>query len=444
MKKITTIESKESFEMMSERINYIMNLKKLNEVVFNDLQGIEEEGFYCPISEEVFETVPFEERWYTKYYPSYHMSVLLLKYYLAGHEEVEEQLLKTLNACLSKGYRGHGYDQDTICLQYLTELYKHGLKKLTNNSQTLACEFGSIVYFYRKCLVSGRVQSGFSNIEEGIKKLLKVIDKDVLFVYGTLMDGQCNAHYLDECAIYGVGEVRGYTLLQLNGYPGMIKGDGVVAGELYSINEKVKKQLDRLEGSQYKYSSDLVYLGDACFYAHFYEFVTVEGRKYNRAICKDDMWVNVNDYVWYACYGSNLLDSRFNEYLQRTSSKEQPIESRAIILPYELYFAKNSRLWDGKGVAFLDTNKSSCTYGWMYLITKQQYEEIKKMEGAWYSKRIHVGYDDMGIEIVTFTGVERYDAVEPGERYLGVIRRGLKEKYNLDDVMIENYLNKAK
>ena len=169
MKKIMSIESKENFEMMSVRINYIINLKELNEEVFNGLQGIEEEGFYCPISEEVFETVPFEERWYTKYYPSYHMSVLLLKYYLDGHEEVEEQLLKTLNACLSKGYRGHGYDQDTICLQYLAELYKHGLKKITCNNQTLACDFGSIVYFYRKCLASGRVQSGFSNIEEDIK-----------------------------------------------------------------------------------------------------------------------------------------------------------------------------------------------------------------------------------------------------------------------------------
>ena len=32
----------------------------------------------------------------------------------------------------------------------------------------------------------------------------------------------------------------------------------------------------------------------------------------------------------------------------------------------------------------------------------------------------------------------------PRERYLDVIGRGLKEKYQLDDVMVAEYLNKAK
>ena len=34
-------------------------------------------------------------------------------------------------------------------------------------------------------------------------------------------------------------------------------------------------------------------------------------------------------------------------------------------------------------------------------------------------------------------------ACDNGERYLDVIRRGLKEKYQLDDGMIEEYLNRA-
>lgn len=443
MKKITTIESKENFELMTNAINYIMNLKELNEEVFAELQGIEEEGFYCPITEEVFATVPFEERWYTKYYPTYHMSVLLVKYYLEGHKEVEEQLLKTLDACLSKEYKGHGYDVDTCRLRYLTDLYKAGLEKVTDKFKMLACEFGKIVCFYRNCLATGRVQSGFDNIEEAIMNLLEVIDKDVLFVYGTLLDGEPNAHYLDDCPIYGEGEVRGYALLQLNGYPGMVKGDGIVAGELYSINDSVKKRIDRLEGSQYKYSTDLVYVGELCFLAHFYEYIPFEGKKYNKAITKDNKWVNVRDYVWYACYGSNLLSSRFDEYIQNTTSKAQPVESKPIILPYELYFAKQSSRWDHKGVAFIDSEKSGHTYGWMYLITREQYEQIKAREGGWYRRKVHVAYDDMGIEIVTFTSTEKYEEQLPGERYLDVIRRGLKEKYFLNDELMETYLNKA-
>lgn len=443
MKKITTIESKENFELMTTAINYIMNLTELNEETLAELQGIEDAGFYCPITEEVFATVPFEERWYTKYYPTYHVSVLLMKYYHEGHEEVKEQLKETLLACLSKGYRGHGYDEDTIRLKYLTELFKHGLKYVMCESQFMAMEFGGILYHYRQCLATGRVQSGFANIEEQIKDLLKVTDEGVLFVYGTLMDGQPNAHYLDECGCYGEAEIHGYTLLQLNGYPGMIKGDGVVVGELYEIDEEDKRRLDRLEGSQYKYSRDFVFINDTCFYANFYEFLPVEGRKYNKDITKDNKWVNVRDYVWYACYGSNLLDARFDKYIQQTTSKAQPIESRPIILPYELYFAKESPHWDHKGVAFIDPEKAGFCYGWMYLITKEQYEEIKEREGAWYRRKVHVAYDDMGIEIVTFTSPVRFEEHLPGERYLDVIRRGLKEKYRLSDTMMEEYLNKA-
>ena len=443
MKKITTIESNKNFEMMSESINFIMNLEDLNEELFNELQGIEEDGFYCPITEEVFDTVPFEERWYTKYYPTYHMSVLLLKYYRAGHKEVKEQLNNTLLACLTKGYKGHGYDVDTICLKYLTELFRNGLKDIACESQFTATELGRIICHYRRCLATGNVQSGFDNIEKAIVDLLEVVDDGMLFVYGTLMDGQPNAHYLDECGCYGEAEINGYTLLQLNGYPGMIKGDGVVVGELYEIDEEDKRRLDLLEGSQYKYSRDMVFINDLCFYANFYEFLPVEGRTYNKAITKDNKWVNVKDYVWYACYGSNLLDSRFNEYIQITTTKEAPVESRPIILPYELYFAQNSKWWDKKGVAFIDPEKPGFCYGWMYMVTREQYEEIKAREGGWYRRKVHVAYDDMGVEIVTFTSPERYEEQLPGERYLSIIRKGLKEKYHLNDTMAEEYLNKV-
>ena len=443
MKKITTIESNENFELMTTAINYIMNLKELNEEVLAEMQGIEEAGFYCPITEEVFATVPFEERWYTKYYPTYHMSVLLMKYYDAGHKEVEEQLMRTLEACVSKNYKGHGYDADTDCLRYLTYLYESGFAKFAKKYKLFGHEIGNIVNYYRRCLASGNVQSGFANIEQQIIDLLKKVDEDVLFVYGTLMDGEPNAHYLDKCDMIADGVIYGYDLLQLNGYPGMIKGNGVVAGELYHINKKTKKQLDILEGSQYKYSRDLVHFGESCFYANFYEFLPVEGRRYNKAICKSYRWVNVSNYVWYACYGSNLLDARFDKYIQQTTSKAQPIESRPIILPYELHFAKQSPRWDHKGVAFIDPEKAGFCYGWMYLITKEQYEEIKEREGAWYRRKVHVAYDDMGIEIVTFTSPVRFEEQQPGERYLDVIRRGLKEKYRLSDTMMEEYLSKA-
>lgn len=110
------------------------------------------------------------------------------------------------------------------------------------------------------------------------------------------------------------------------------------------------------------------------------------------------------------------------------------------MLPYELYFAQHSRRWNHGGVAFIDTDKKGMTYGWMYLITKEQFDEIQQMEGTWYQKKVTVSKDDLGIEIVTFTSFERYKEVEPSKKYLDAIRRGLKEKYHLFDSEIEEYL----
>lgn len=444
MKKINEIESKENFKKMEDTSYYIINqLKELNDEVLEELQGLEEAGFYCTITEEVYKTIPMEERYYQKYYPTYAMSVLLLKYYLSGHKEIYNQMTDTIKASLYMKYVGHGYDDHTVRLRYLTALYKAGVKEIFENEEGIARNLGLLVYQYRKMLHDGNVVQGFGSIEKEIVELLKAVDNDVLFVYGTLMEGNINSHYLDECPIYGEGVIEGYQLVQLRGYPGMIRtGEGTVAGEVYAITPQVKQQLDILEGSQYRYSSDIIYLGEAAYYAHFYEFIPRINARYPAAYTLNDKWQDVSDYVWYACYGSNILEERFNKYIERTSSKQKPIASKAIILPYELYFGKKSRRWNNQGVAFLDYQTSSTSFCWMYLITKQQFEEIKEMEGpVWYSEELYIGRDDAGIDIRTMTSPYRYEEVKPFKEYLEVIGAGIREKYNMTDEKINEYLN---
>jgi len=92
-------------------------------------------------------------------------------------------------------------------------------------------------------------------------------------------------------------------------------------------------------------------------------------------------------YVWYASYGSNLLESRFRCYLlggrpegalrscRGCSDRSLPLSSKPVDINRQLYFARESQTWAGGGVAFIGepTNGSSKTYGRMFLITEGQF-----------------------------------------------------------------------
>ena len=176
--------------------------------------------------------------------------------------------------------------------------------------------------------------------------------------------------------------------------------------------------------------------------------------------------------VWYASYGSNLLKDRFMCYIQGGTPKgattnfsgcldnTEPKEDRHIILPYELYFSKESPTWENKGVAFIKSTKNdkTRTLGRMYLITPEQFKEIMTQENfgnvavsdididfdalikdgeleilaGWYSRIIHLGHED-GLPIFTFTAAWSDDRIKlnpPGESYLSTIIRGLIETYD--------------
>lgn len=150
-----------------------------------------------------------------------------------------------------------------------------------------------------------------------------------------------------------------------------------------------------------------------------------------------------NDLVWYACYGSNMLEERFMCYIQGgicrfnngsysgCSDKTPPLKSLPVIIPYRMYFAKASLRWENKGVAFLDSNMSGYTLGRMYLITKEQFLEVQQQEGpAWYGKKLLLGEKD-GYDIVTFTNHCTLEENAPGQNYMNVLKLGMAETYPL-------------
>jgi len=183
-------------------------------------------------------------------------------------------------------------------------------------------------------------------------------------------------------------------------------------------------------------------------------------------------------HVWYASYGSNILESRFHCYIlggqpngaQKTNpgctDKTLPIDKAGVSINSELYFAKNAKGWDSCGVGFIDPelNDNIQTYGRMYLITVEQFVEVVKQENnfkgelridlkeakekgslvvkehSWYGNLLYLG-EQKGHPIFTFTNERKLtEAINPpSEQYLRTIINGLKETYHLNEIELKEY-----
>ncbi len=182
--------------------------------------------------------------------------------------------------------------------------------------------------------------------------------------------------------------------------------------------------------------------------------------------------------VWYVAFGSNLYRPRLLAYLQGTKTPGSPAGLREAgardtsppaadsyhALPYQLYFANQSKKWGG-GVAFVDQASQvvTPTIGRRYLITWGQLEDLFRQEngasetlamsedelrtnghvsgyGGWYSTLLHCG-DTSGVPLATITSTTRHPTNPPSPAYLEVISKGLGQ-LGYDDAPINEYLGK--
>lgn len=109
------------------------------------------------------------------------------------------------------------------------------------------------------------------------------------------------------------------------------------------------------------------------------------------------------DLVWYACYGSNLLRSRFMTYIQGgtpggastgqvgCTDPTPPRADNTVRIPHRLFFAGKSAKWQHGGVAFVSRERdpSASTAGRRYLISKEQFLQVVLQEN---------GHNDFGMD----------------------------------------------
>jgi len=186
------------------------------------------------------------------------------------------------------------------------------------------------------------------------------------------------------------------------------------------------------------------------------------------------------DFVWYVAYGSNLAQDRFHCYITGGTPEGSdktfegcrdtalPREVKREILNRELYFAENSKSWQGMGVAFIKNNESPTarTYAVKYLITREQLEDVAKQETntqkqivlnfertieegytvfrqAWYGKLLFWGLDG-DVPMFTLTSEkDRQNVTIPSDEYIRTIARGLEQQHALSTAEIAIYLDSA-
>lgn len=154
------------------------------------------------------------------------------------------------------------------------------------------------------------------------------------------------------------------------------------------------------------------------------------------------------DYVWYACYGSNLSEDRFNIYINKIEKdlncKISIHDSKPYSFSHPIYFALRSRQWENKGFAFLDHNTEGFAYGWAYLIDREvlKYLLIHENGGSLDGEYEICDLKDQidSYPVYTISSIDKKPINEVGDDYCSIIAYGINNRYSLSLNDIHKYL----
>ena len=444
------------------------------------LKDQDEDGFWGLLDPN---EAPCDARVEFYYTPTYYASAFLMKFFLDNPVKAktingfENGLSEGLKASTGRQLLGHGYDGITDEIKALGIFCNSDVAKFINMYPELCPEFTNLIHqkiarYKKDIATSSTIGAWGEDYLPGYKDVLKHFEKDdnemQVFVYGTLLKGLSNHNsYLSEAKFYSEAVLSDYALYDLGAFPGIKMSIGdKVKGEIYTINPEILGRLNILEGEGSLYilkTVEVIAPDDTKVSVYTYEYnhgVNTDNKVpfYNQPWGNTEK-IDVENHVWYASYGSNLLIERFLSYIKggicryngknyiSCSDQALPLDLRPITIPYKLYFGNESSSWGSGGVAFLDTNQPGETLGRMYLITKEQFEHVHMQEGNhsnWYNEIVTLG-DYEGIAIKTITNSSLRPKARPNESYNKVLVEGIKETYpdmNFEDTekYIEHHL----
>lgn len=409
--------------------------------------------------------VPTEARVDFCYMPTYLCSAILMKAYMTDSQEFalreKSALAKGLKMSCIRNLRDHGFGAFKGQIEALNIFMKAGLREFMDLYPDLCPEFSEMIRNITSQFHERQSQGNFlgpwkESYESEIRAVNEYFSNRNVFVYGTLMRGEANEHYLEGSVCIGPATIECYDMYNVGWYPAIISGDGLIVGELYRVPLRDIPAIDMLEGegSLYTKRCETVKVGRKTTFALVYV--------YNGdclGLERIPAWKN--DYVWYVSYGSNMLGERFKCYIEGgdyggsryhppCEDTTPPVAVKTIDIPFGMYFGNVSSSWHGSGVSFLNVSENGHALGVAYLITRKQFEHVVFEEnsgrhqsegGEWYEHTIDL--DPMyGFEVKTITNRKVRDYNDPFPAYLDTLRKGIRENWpDMLDEDMEDYLN---
>ena len=452
----------ELFAMISDLMNFLNEDANLNDKLWNKnfnaiLDFQDSDGSF-----NLFDSyeIPSDARVDFCWMPTYVCTAILMKAYMTDPSSFtskeESSLLNGLKMSSGKNLRGHGYDAFKGQIDALDIFMKAGLREFLDIHRDFCTEFSEM---FSKIITKFRdmetneefIGPWGENYEAEIKSVNEYFSNRKVFVYGTLMKGETNHHYLENSTFLGMATIEGYEMYNVGWYPAIIDGDGIIIGELYQVPNIDIPSIDMLEGEGSLYIKRCETVTDSKGKSSF-AFIYV----YNRE-CSDLERISAwnREYVWYVSYGSNMLKERFmcyikggsfegSRYRQACSDATPPLAVKTFEIPYDMYFGNTSGSWQNCGVSFLDVSKKGHALGVAYLITKDQFRHVCAEENggrapeegySWYEDIIDLGVMD-GFEVKTITNRNPRTYKEPCLEYKETLIRGIEE--NWPDIFIRD------
>jgi gamma-glutamylcyclotransferase (GGCT)/AIG2-like uncharacterized protein YtfP len=406
------------------------------------------------------------------YEPSWVAGAAGIYAFLQWPEDFDAQLRSFLAKILTAGVRfgmiGHGYEKYEEWLHNMILFAKAGTAVFLRENPSFSPEFTTCIQnglqSCRKRLREAAqkqtiVYTGFvpSPVEAQIHQILAAYEgKDqMLFVYGTLMQGK-RANSLLGDAIYG-GRflLKNYALYDLGAYPAIQKKDGCCAeGEVWFVAKEQFKQLDRYEGEGTLYARQKVLVESDRGKLEVQAYVYLPEVDTKPLCCAWE--ASDRDAVWYAGYGSNLSKERFSCYIiggicksngrnyKGCRNKTPWSDMQNASMDGDLYFGNSSSSWNGKGVAFFDPNGAGQTQMRLYRITREQLKDVQQQEGKsanWYGRMVCLGIKD-GSPIYTLTSETRQPENKPDEAYQSLLLNALICDCGYTNRSAQSYLKK--
>ncbi|WP_197046601.1 gamma-glutamylcyclotransferase [Oceanobacillus salinisoli] len=271
-----------------------------------------------------------------------------------------------------------------------------------------------------------------------------------LFVYGTLLEGERNHHYLNKAKlIIRNAWIYGKLFDTNEGYPVMKQDEKKrTFGSVYEVTDTQLEQINELEGYKEKQKNNLYERVKVNVYNDKEQSIAaityVSGALLQHA--SDEIehgnWKVYNylkkNSIHYFAYGSCMDDERFR--IANVDPYFQDITGKGILTDYGFRF---SRISSDGGKADIIESDGEIVEGIIYQVPHEAVDYLYKREGVYHQAYrpaiVTVQFNEGDfLDALTFIGVKKSEETKPTHRYATEIIRGAS------GILSESYIDKLK